>query len=158
MLRFWNVIVIVLVWLTFLTLTLYLLYRVKFYKSTTDHHYDYDFPKDIRNQFFKSLEWKWNIKNSWYTNFETAFVVSCTLFAFRGVCPVLACVSAFMFFESPYSTRSPGLIVVYTDYGHPKKPGPMWQTKYPSAVPKNLGLGIVDFLPCSEVNFLTGCP
>ena len=67
----------------------------------------------MRNQFFKSLEWKWNIENSWYPNFETAFLVPCTLFAFTGVCPVLACVSAFMFFESPYSTRSPGLIVVY---------------------------------------------
>ena len=31
----------------------------------------------------------------------------------------------------------------------------MWQTKYASAVPKNLWVG-VDFWPCSESNFLTG--
>jgi len=30
----------------------------------------------------------------------------------------------------------------------------MWQTKYACAVPKNLGVG-VDFLPCSEGDFLT---
>ena len=30
----------------------------------------------------------------------------------------------------------------------------MWQTKYASAVPKNLGVG-VDFRPCSEGDFLT---
>ena len=29
----------------------------------------------------------------------------------------------------------------------------MWQTKYASAVPKNLGVG-VDFRPCSEDDFL----
>ena len=33
--------------------------------------------------------------------------------------------------------------------------GPMWQTKYVSAVPMNLGLGL-DFRPCSEGDFLTG--
>ena len=33
----------------------------------------------------------------------------------------------------------------------------MWQTKYASAVPKNLGVG-VDFWLCSEGNFLTGRP
>ena len=33
----------------------------------------------------------------------------------------------------------------------------MWQTKYASAVPKNLGVG-VDFGPRSEGNFLTGRP
>ena len=33
--------------------------------------------------------------------------------------------------------------------------GPMRQTKYASAVPKNLGLGF-DFRPCSEGDFLTG--
>ena len=33
----------------------------------------------------------------------------------------------------------------------------MWQTKYASAVPKNLGLGF-DFWPCSEGNFFTGRP
>ena len=33
----------------------------------------------------------------------------------------------------------------------------MWQTKYASAVPKLLGVG-VDFRPCSEGNFLTGRP
>ena len=37
------------------------------------------------------------------------------------------------------------------------KIGPMWQTKYASAVPKNLGLG-VDFRPCSEGDFLSGRP
>ena len=31
----------------------------------------------------------------------------------------------------------------------------MWQTKYTSAIPKNLGVG-VDFWPCSEDNFFTG--
>ena len=31
----------------------------------------------------------------------------------------------------------------------------MWHTKYTSAVPKNLGVG-VDFRPCSESDFLTG--
>ena len=31
----------------------------------------------------------------------------------------------------------------------------MWQTKYASAVPKNLGF---DFWPCSEGDFLTGRP
>ena len=31
----------------------------------------------------------------------------------------------------------------------------MWQTKYASVVPKNLGVG-VDFRPCSEGDFLTG--
>ena len=44
-----------------------------------------------------------------------------------------------------------------TDYGHPVKAwikniwkiGPMWQTKYVSALPKNLGLGL-NFQPCSE--------
>ena len=35
--------------------------------------------------------------------------------------------------------------------------GPMWQTKYASAVPKNLGVG-VDFRPCSAGDFLTGRP
>ena len=34
---------------------------------------------------------------------------------------------------------------------------PMWQTKYASAVPMNLGVGM-DFRPCSEGNFLTECP
>ena len=33
----------------------------------------------------------------------------------------------------------------------------MWQKKYASAVPKNLGLGL-DFRLCSEGDFLTGCP
>ena len=33
----------------------------------------------------------------------------------------------------------------------------MWQTKYASAVPINLGLGL-DFQPCSEGDFLTGRP
>ena len=33
----------------------------------------------------------------------------------------------------------------------------MWQTKYASAIPKNLGVG-VDFRSCSEGNFLTGRP
>ena len=33
----------------------------------------------------------------------------------------------------------------------------MWQTKYTSAIPKNLGVG-VDFRPCSEGDFLTGRP
>ena len=33
----------------------------------------------------------------------------------------------------------------------------MWQTKYASAVPKNLGVG-VDFRSCSEGDFLTGRP
>ena len=41
-------------------------------------------------------------------------------------------------------------IVTITDYGHPMKAwikhiwkiGPIWQTKYASAVPKNLGLGL----------------
>ena len=33
----------------------------------------------------------------------------------------------------------------------------MWQTKYASAVPKNLGLGL-NFRPCSEGNFLSGRP
>ena len=33
----------------------------------------------------------------------------------------------------------------------------MWQTKYASAVPKNLGVG-VDFWQCSEGDFLTGRP
>ena len=33
----------------------------------------------------------------------------------------------------------------------------MWQTKYASAVPKNLGVG-VDFRPFSEDDFLTGRP
>ena len=48
-----------------------------------------------------------------------------------------------------------------TDYGYPMKAkikdiwkiGPMWQTKYALAVPKNLGLGF-DFWPWSEGNFL----
>ena len=31
----------------------------------------------------------------------------------------------------------------------------MWQSKYASAVPKNLGVG-VDFGPCVEEDFLTG--
>ena len=34
---------------------------------------------------------------------------------------------------------------------------PMWQTKYASAEPKNLGVG-VDFWPCSEGDFHTGRP
>ena len=33
----------------------------------------------------------------------------------------------------------------------------MWQTKYPVAVPKKLGLGL-NFWPCSEGYFLSGCP
>ena len=33
----------------------------------------------------------------------------------------------------------------------------MWQTKYASAVPKNLGVG-VDFWLCSEGDFVTGRP
>ena len=33
----------------------------------------------------------------------------------------------------------------------------MWQTKYASAVPKNLGVG-VNFRPCSEDYFLSGRP
>ena len=32
---------------------------------------------------------------------------------------------------------------------------PMWQTKYASAVPKNLGLGL-NFRQCSEGYFLSG--
>ena len=30
----------------------------------------------------------------------------------------------------------------------------MWQTKYASAVPKNLGVG-VNFRPCSEISLIT---
>ena len=56
-------------------------------------------------------------------------------------------------------------ICVSTDYGQSietlikdiGKFGPMWQTKYASDVHKNLGLGL-DFRPCSEDHFLTGCP
>ena len=33
----------------------------------------------------------------------------------------------------------------------------MWQTKYASAVPKNLGVG-VDFWLFNEGDFLPGCP
>ena len=52
-----------------------------------------------------------------------------------------------------------------TDYGHPMKAqikdiwkiGPMWQTKYASAIPKNLGLGL-NFRPCCEGYFLSGRP
>ena len=52
-----------------------------------------------------------------------------------------------------------------TGYGHPMKAwikniwkiGPMWQTKYASAVPKNLGVG-VNFRPFSECYFLSGRP
>ena len=33
----------------------------------------------------------------------------------------------------------------------------MWQTKYAAAIPKNLGLGL-NFRPCSEGFFLSGCP
>ena len=33
----------------------------------------------------------------------------------------------------------------------------MWQTKYASALPINLGLGF-DFRPCNEGDFLTGRP
>jgi hypothetical protein len=33
----------------------------------------------------------------------------------------------------------------------------MWQTKYASAAPKNLGWGL-NFRPCSEGDFLTGSP
>ena len=33
----------------------------------------------------------------------------------------------------------------------------MWQTKYASAVPKNLGLGL-NFWPCREGYFVSGCP
>ena len=33
----------------------------------------------------------------------------------------------------------------------------MWQTKYPLAIPKNLGVG-VNFRPCSEGYFLSGRP
>ena len=51
--------------------------------------------------------------------------------------------------------------VVGTDYGLPMKEilkfGSRWQTKYASAVPKNLGLG-GEFWPCSESNFLNRCP
>ena len=35
--------------------------------------------------------------------------------------------------------------------------GPMWHTKYASAVPKNLGVG-VNYWPCSEGYFLSGRP
>ena len=53
----------------------------------------------------------------------------------------------------------------HTDYGHPMKGKiketwkfrPMWQTKYAAAIPKNLGVG-VNFRPCSEGYFLSGCP
>ena len=38
-----------------------------------------------------------------------------------------------------------------TDYGHPM---PMWQTKYDSAVPKNMGVG-VNLRLCSEDYFLS---
>ena len=47
------------------------------------------------------------------------------------------------------------------DYGHPIKEilkfGLMWQTKYASAVPKDLGLGF-DYRRCSEGDFLIGRP
>ena len=33
----------------------------------------------------------------------------------------------------------------------------MWQTKYATAVPKNLGLGL-NFRPYSESYFFSGCP
>ena len=33
----------------------------------------------------------------------------------------------------------------------------MWQTKYASAIPKNLGLGL-NFRPCSEGYLLSGSP
>ena len=59
-------------------------------------------------------------------------------------------------------------IACITDYGHPWwrhkseiwdiwKIGPMWQTKYASAVPKNLGVG-VNFRPFSESYFLSVSP
>ena len=56
-----------------------------------------------------------------------------------------------------------------TDYGHPMKAwikaiwkvGPMWQAKYASTLPKNLGLGL-NFRPYIESYFLSGvhspCP
>ena len=37
------------------------------------------------------------------------------------------------------------------------KIGPMWQTKYAAAVPKNLGVG-VNFRPCSEGYLLSERP
>ena len=33
----------------------------------------------------------------------------------------------------------------------------MWQKKYALVVPKDLGVGL-DFWPCSEDDFPTGCP
>ena len=75
-------------------------------------------------------------------------------------------------FLSPWQTKPNWNRVKYsqwfgkiTDYGHPMKAyikeiwkfGPMWQTKYASAVPKSLGLG-VDFRPFSEDDFITGRP
>jgi hypothetical protein len=52
-----------------------------------------------------------------------------------------------------------------TDYGHSMKAyikdiwksGPMWKTKYASAVPKNLRLGL-NFRPCSAGIFFSGRP
>ena len=57
----------------------------------------------------------------------------------------------------------PNCMFQTTDYGHPMKAkiketskfGPMWQTKYASAVLINLGVG-VNFQLCSEGDFLTG--
>ena len=58
------------------------------------------------------------------------------------------------------STQAPsvyGLAAQTPNAGINQKIGPMWQTKYALAVPKNLGLGF-DFGPCSEGDFLTWRP
>ena len=54
-------------------------------------------------------------------------------------------------------------LVLNTDYGHrhkskiSEKLGRCGRQEYSSAVTINLGLGF-DFRPCSEGDFLTGCP
>ena len=66
------------------------------------------------------------------------------------------------FFSS--NVRKGGALFWITDYGHPMKAkikdiwkiGPVWQTKYAAAIPKNLGVG-VNFRLCSEGHFLSGC-
>ena len=68
----------------------------------------------------------------------------------------------YTFILTPDELYQFAVIPSHTDYGHPMKVqikeiwncGPMWQTKYASAVPKNSGLGF-DFQPCSEGNFFT---
>ena len=80
----------------------------------------------------------------------------------RGSCPMFQGVSIRRYWIPVFSKVASFLQIVPQTHGlwtskEIRKFGPIWQTKYASAIPKNLGVG-VNFGLSSEGDFLTGRP